>query len=137
MNGIRLTEQQATDIDWAAGAGQQQANAIFGEQDRAAAAKTQSDKITFLSGEGLPAGVFATGAIGKVEAGNTPFFAPQQFKLQSPVGGLIGLQLWGEKKDEVIKGLAGSSVDFVTGMVGWTPFADRMTETDQNYRHSE
>ena len=41
-------------------------------------------------------------------------------------GGLIGYYLWGEKSPEVIKGAFGSGVDFITGMVGWTPAADAM-----------
>lgn len=45
-------------------------------------------------------------------------------------GGLLGLSLFGEKAPEVIKGFAGSSVDFATSIVGWTPFKDRMQTVD-------
>jgi hypothetical protein len=57
MQGIRLTEQQATDIDWAASAGKQQASALFQAQDEKA------------NQNNLPAGVFATGTIGRIEPG--------------------------------------------------------------------
>lgn len=54
----------------------------------------------------------------------------QDWKVQSPIGGLLGLTLWGGKKDEVIGGALGSGVDFVTGLVGWTPFKDKMQTVD-------
>jgi hypothetical protein len=41
-------------------------------------------------------------------------------------GGLIGYAAFGEKSPEVIKGALASGVDFVTGIVGWTPGADIM-----------
>jgi hypothetical protein len=55
---------------------------------------------------------------------------PASSKMQSPFGGLLGYQMWGEKKDEVLTGAVGSGADFVTGMVGLTPFKDAMTTTD-------
>ena len=49
-------------------------------------------------------------------------------------GGLIGATLWGPKSPEVIKGFAGSVVDFVTGVATlgqWQPVKERMQQTDE------
>lgn len=43
-------------------------------------------------------------------------------------GGIIGQAAFGEKSPEVIKGALLSGVDFVTGIVGWTPGKDLMKE---------
>lgn len=45
-------------------------------------------------------------------------------------GGLIGQTVFGEKSPEVIKGALGSVSDYITGMVGWTPFKERMQVTE-------
>jgi hypothetical protein len=79
----------------------------------------------------LPGGISPTGEFGRVESGNAKFVGGEKpFKLQSPVGGLLGLHFFGDKKDEVIRGAAGATIDVITGFVGWTPAADSMRTVD-------
>jgi hypothetical protein len=84
-------------------------------------------------------GLEQTGGVYSEATAKRPFISTYAGNEQTPfekglrggfLGGLIGYELFGENRQEVIKGALYSGADVVTSLVGWTPFKNSMQAPD-------